>query len=38
MPVIPALGKVRQENHEFKTSLGCIVGLSETKQNKTKLT
>jgi hypothetical protein len=25
MPVIPVLGKLRQENHELKASLGYIV-------------
>jgi hypothetical protein len=25
MPVIPALRRLRQESHEFKASLGCIV-------------
>jgi hypothetical protein len=28
MPVIPALGRLRQENHEFNASLYCIVKLS----------
>lgn len=28
MPVIPALGKLRQGIHEFEDSLGCIVRLS----------
>jgi hypothetical protein len=25
MPVIPALRRLRQENHEFKASLGCML-------------
>jgi hypothetical protein len=33
MPVIPAFGRQRQEDHEFKASLGCIAKLS-LKTNK----
>jgi hypothetical protein len=29
MPVIPALGKLRQENHEFKVSLSYIETLTQ---------
>jgi hypothetical protein len=46
MPIIPTLGKVRQEDHEFKVSLGYRVrpcsplpplkeGKSEQKKKKT---
>jgi hypothetical protein len=36
MPVIPALGRLRQEDPEFKTSLGYIVKLCLKKKKKEK--
>jgi hypothetical protein len=38
MPVIPALGRLRQEDHVFHTSLGCIERpcLNQLKANKQK--
>jgi hypothetical protein len=36
-PVIPALRRVRQEDHKFEASLGCIkMTLSQKKKTKTK--
>jgi hypothetical protein len=32
VPVIPAFGKVTMEDLEFKTSLGCMVRLSQKKK------
>lgn len=34
MAVLPALGKLRQEDHRLVTDLGCLVRLSQTKQNQ----
>jgi hypothetical protein len=34
MPVIPALWRERQEDHEFKNCLGFIVTLSQKKQKR----
>jgi hypothetical protein len=36
MPIIPALGRLRQVGGEFMASLGCIARpcLNKTKQNK----
>jgi hypothetical protein len=31
MPVIPALGKMRQEDHEFKNSLADSISKNKTK-------
>jgi hypothetical protein len=28
VPVIPVLGRLKQENHEFEASVGCIVSSS----------
>jgi hypothetical protein len=36
MPVIPALGRLRQEDHEFKASLGYLEILRETLSQKKK--
>jgi hypothetical protein len=33
MPVIPLLGKQRQEDHKFKASLGYIDTLSQKQKN-----
>jgi hypothetical protein len=42
MPVIPALGRLKQKDHKFEVSLGYIVRLSliqnRKTQNKTKHT
>jgi hypothetical protein len=35
MPIFPALGRLRQKDHEFKASLGYIARPSQ-RQNKTK--
>jgi hypothetical protein len=34
MPVIQALGRLRQEDHEFKDSLGCIARLCLIKRSR----
>jgi hypothetical protein len=36
MPVIPALQRLRQEDHEFEASLGAIVRCSLQKPNQSK--
>jgi hypothetical protein len=35
MPVIPALGRLKQENHEFEATLGYIVRSCFKKTNQT---
>jgi hypothetical protein len=36
MPVIPALGRPRQDDYKFKTSLGETLSQNNKRQNKTK--
>jgi hypothetical protein len=36
MAIIPALGRLRQEDHEFKASLGCLVRPCLKKSNQKK--
>jgi hypothetical protein len=35
IPVIPAFGRLRKEDHEFRASIGYIVRQSLKKKNKT---
>jgi hypothetical protein len=38
MPVIPELSRLRQEDHKFEASLGCIVRLSQISKQTNKET
>jgi hypothetical protein len=38
MPVISALGRLRQEDHEFEVSLGYIVKLSQKHKKRMRRT